>query len=83
MALTRASILLSKEKEEEIASPSREWARANSENGLSKLKAAKKKLVGGKGERKLTDQLIRDLLTYYGLAIRRHAESVTDVQNAI
>lgn len=51
----------------------------------SRLRSAKKKHagIGGKGEGKLTDQLIRDLSTYYGLAIRRHSDSVTDMQNAI
>jgi len=37
--------------------------------------------LGGKG--KLTDTLIKKLTTYYGLAIRRNVDSVTEMKKAI
>lgn len=47
---------------------------------LRNLKKKKEKL-GGKG--KFTDVLIKKLTTYYGLAIRRNVESVTEMKKAI
>lgn len=32
--------------------------------------------IGGKGAGKLTDKVIGKLTTYYGLAVRRHPDSV-------
>lgn len=51
----------------------------------SRLRAVKKNVkgLGGKGAGKLTDKVIADLTTYYGLAIRRHPDSVEDMKNAI
>lgn len=48
------------------------------------LRKAKKdnKGVGGKGEGKLTDKMINKLSLYYGLAIRRHPDSVNDMKDA-
>ncbi|XP_053995806.1 uncharacterized protein LOC128885665 [Hylaeus anthracinus] len=46
---------------------------------LRNLKKTEK--LGGKG--KLTDILIKKLTTYYGLAIRRNVDSVTDMRKAI
>lgn len=48
------------------------------------LKKAKKdnKGVGVKGEGKLTDKMINKLSLYYGLAIRRHPDSVNDMKDA-
>lgn len=41
----------------------------------------KTKKLGGKG--KLTESLVKKLSTYYGLAIRRHIDSVQDMKKAI
>ncbi|CAD7079138.1 unnamed protein product [Hermetia illucens] len=43
-----------------------------------RLRNAKKnhKGIGGKGAEKLTDKVINDLATFFGLAIRRHANSI-------
>lgn len=51
----------------------------------SRLRAVKKgtRGLGGKGAGKLTDKLIADLTTYYGLAIRRHPDSVAKMQDAV
>jgi len=51
------------------------------EKVLSKGKIIKKKLLSGKG--KLTAKLIDKLTIYYGLAIRRHSDSVENMKNAI
>lgn len=48
----------------------------------SRLRNVKKtKKLGGKG--KLTDKLIKELTIFYGLAIRRHPDSVDDMYNAV
>lgn len=48
----------------------------------SRLRNIKKtKKLGGKN--KLTDKLIKNLTIYYGLAIRRHSNSVEDMHNAV
>lgn len=39
------------------------------------------KKLGGKG--KLSDKLIKELTIFYGLAIRRHPNSVNDMYNAL
>lgn len=39
--------------------------------------------VGGRGPGKLTDKEIKQLTIYYGLAIRRHPDSVDDMRNEI
>ena len=51
----------------------------------SRLRKMKKenKGVGGKGKGKLTDQLIKQLTKFYGLAIRRNSDSIKDMKNAI
>lgn len=51
----------------------------------TRLRAAKKqnKGVGGKGQGKLTDGLIKQLTIYYGLAIRRHPNSAGDMKKAV
>jgi len=51
----------------------------------TRLRKAKKenKGIGGKGGGKLTDKVISELTTYYGLAIRRHSDSVEDMKKAI
>lgn len=51
----------------------------------SRLRSGKKKTkgVGGRGEGKLTDKLIRDLTAYYGLAIIRNCHSVAEMKKAI
>ena len=51
----------------------------------SRLRTGKKKTknVGGKGEGKLTDKLIRDLTNYYGLAIIRNPNSVSEMKKEI
>jgi len=51
----------------------------------SRLRAVKKNVkgLGRKGAGKLTDKVIADLTTYYGLAIRRHPNSAKDMKNAI
>jgi len=43
----------------------------------------KNKGIGGKGSGKLTDKLIKDLTLYYGLAIRRHPDSVEEMKKAV
>ncbi|XP_032681250.1 uncharacterized protein LOC116848839 [Odontomachus brunneus] len=43
----------------------------------------KNKDIGGEGAGKLTDKIISELSTYYGLAIRRNPESVEEMKNAI
>ncbi|XP_048512253.1 uncharacterized protein LOC125501155 [Athalia rosae] len=43
----------------------------------------KGKGIGGKGPGKLTDKVINKLSLYYGLAIRRHPDSIEDMKNAI
>jgi len=35
------------------------------------------------GKNKLTNKLIQKLTIYYGLAIRRHSDSVDDMYNAV
>ncbi|XP_044594846.1 uncharacterized protein LOC123272208 [Cotesia glomerata] len=51
----------------------------------SRLRKAKKENsgIGGKGASKLTDKVITQLSAYYGLAIRRHPESVEDMKREI
>ncbi|XP_039303732.1 uncharacterized protein LOC120357462 [Solenopsis invicta] len=51
----------------------------------TRLRNAKKKNkgIGGKGAGKLTDKIISELSTYYGLAIKRNPESVEEMRNAI
>ncbi|XP_074114231.1 uncharacterized protein LOC141537255 [Cotesia typhae] len=51
----------------------------------ARLRKAKKENrgIGGKGEGKLTDKVINKLSLYYGLAIRRHPDSVENMKNAI
>ncbi|XP_044588451.1 uncharacterized protein LOC123267711 isoform X2 [Cotesia glomerata] len=51
----------------------------------SRLRKAKKENsgIGGKGAGKLTDKVITQLSAYYGLAIRRHPESVEDMKREI
>lgn len=51
----------------------------------ARLRKAKKDNtgIGGKGEGKLTDKVINTLSLYYGLAIRRHPDSVENMKNAI
>ena len=48
----------------------------------TRLRSAKKnnKGIGDKGRGKLTDKLICDLSKYYGLAIRRHPDSVEEME---
>lgn len=50
----------------------------------TRLRNAKKnnKGIGGKGAGKLTDAVINELSTYYGLAIRRHPESIAEMKTA-
>lgn len=50
----------------------------------ARLRKAKRdnKGVGGKEEGKLTDKILNKLSLYYGLAIRRHSDSVEDMKNA-
>jgi len=48
----------------------------------SRLRNIKKtRKLGGKN--KLTNKLIQKLTIYYGLAIRRHPDSVDDMYNAV
>lgn len=52
----------------------------------TRLRNAKKNNKGigkGKGAGKLTDKIIGELSVYYGLAIRQHPNSVTDMKNEI
>ncbi|XP_076683524.1 uncharacterized protein LOC143376766 [Andrena cerasifolii] len=51
----------------------------------SRLRTAKKtnKGIGGKGSGKLTDKVIGELTKYYGLAIRRHADSTEEMRKEI
>ncbi|XP_066590769.1 uncharacterized protein [Prorops nasuta] len=51
----------------------------------TRLRNAKKanKGIGGKGEGKLTDKVIGELTKYYGLAIRRHPDSIADMKREI
>lgn len=51
----------------------------------TRLRAAKKgnKGISGKGPGKLTDKLIKDLTIYYGLAIRKHPNSVKNMKKAV
>lgn len=51
----------------------------------SRLRKVKKenKGIGGKGTGKLTDKLISELTTYYGLAIRRHPKSLEEMKKAV
>ncbi|XP_044577450.1 uncharacterized protein LOC123260423 [Cotesia glomerata] len=51
----------------------------------SRLRKVKKENsgIGGKGAGKLTDKVITQLSAYYGLAIRRHPESVEDMKREI
>lgn len=51
----------------------------------SRLRNLKKsnKGIGGKGAGKLTDKVIGELTTYYGLAIRRHPHSISEMKKAI
>ncbi|XP_044575736.1 uncharacterized protein LOC123259356 [Cotesia glomerata] len=51
----------------------------------SRLRKAKKENsgIGGKGAGKLTDKKINELSLYYGLAIRRHPDSVEDMKREI
>ncbi|XP_026828856.1 uncharacterized protein LOC113562728, partial [Ooceraea biroi] len=51
----------------------------------TRLRNAKKhnKGIVGKGAGKLTDKMIGELTTYYGLAIRRHPDSVEEMRKAI
>ncbi|KYM99392.1 hypothetical protein ALC62_09895 [Cyphomyrmex costatus] len=50
----------------------------------TRLRNAKKNNnIGGKGAEKLTDKIINDLNTYYGLVIRRNPKSVEEMKNAI
>lgn len=39
--------------------------------------------IGGKGAGKLTDKIIGELTKYYGLAIRRHHDSVEEMRKEI
>lgn len=43
----------------------------------------KNKGIGDKGPGKLTDKVIGELTTYYGLAIRRHPDSIEEMKKAI
>ena len=51
----------------------------------TRLRNAKKanKGIGGKGKGKLTDRSIGELTKFYGLAIRRNADSVENMKEAI
>lgn len=51
----------------------------------TRLRNAKKKYkgIGGKGSGKLTDKVINELTTYYGLAIRRNPDSLEKMKEAI
>lgn len=51
----------------------------------TRLRNAKKsnKAIGGKGAGKLTDKLIGEMTKYYGLAIRRHPESIEEIRKDI
>ncbi|XP_070528568.1 uncharacterized protein [Cardiocondyla obscurior] len=51
----------------------------------TRLRNAKKnhKGLGGKGVGKLTDKIISELSTYYGLAIRRHPNSIEEMKKEI
>lgn len=51
----------------------------------TRLRNAKKnhKGIGGKGAGKLTDKVINDLTTFFGLAIRRHANSIEGMKQEI
>lgn len=51
----------------------------------TRLRDAKKKNqdIGDEGAGKLTDKVIGELTTYYGLAIRRHPDSVEEMRKAI
>lgn len=39
--------------------------------------------IGGRGAGKLTDEVIKDLTLYYGLAIRRHPDSADEMRKAV
>jgi len=51
----------------------------------SRLREVKRKTkgIGGKGKGKLTDELIKDLTLYYGLAIRRHPDLAEEMKKAV
>lgn len=51
----------------------------------TRLRNAKKKNkdIDGQGSGKLTDKVIKELTTHYGLAIRRNADSVPEMRKAI
>lgn len=51
----------------------------------TRLRKVKKETIGlgGKGAGKLTDNLIKDLTVYYGLAIRQNSDSVEKMREAI
>ena len=51
----------------------------------TRLREVKKKIagLGGKGSGKLTDNLIKELTIYYGLAIRRNPHSESEMKKAI
>lgn len=51
----------------------------------TRLRNVKKanKGIGGKGAGKLTDKMIGELTTYYGLAIRRNSNSIEDMRKAV
>lgn len=51
----------------------------------TRLRNAKKsnKGIGGKGAGKLTDKLIGEMTKYYGLAIRRHPDSIEEMRKEI
>lgn len=51
----------------------------------TRLRNAKKsnKGIGGKGAGKLTDKLINELTKFYGLAIRRHTDSIVEMKKEI
>ncbi|KMQ83416.1 hypothetical protein RF55_20114 [Lasius niger] len=49
----------------------------------SRLRECKKKTKGLGGKGKLTEKVIDKLTVYYGLAIRRHCDSVQNMKNAI
>jgi len=51
----------------------------------TRLRNVKKnnKGMGGKGAGKLTDKLINELTKFYGLAIRRHSDSVEEMRKEI
>lgn len=47
------------------------------------LRNVKKENKGLNGRGKLTAKLIDELTVYYGLAIRRHSNSIEEMKNAI